>query len=206
MKKRREFLLNLPETGQIGVLARILEKSSNKNLFFKVMNGFTEYKTLKAAEKATWWKKTIKTLEDKLGRDKSIEIVKACGAFMTPKEIVTAYWKEMNNNDYCRAAEYLTDDFSCKWPQSSECIEGKDNFIAINTFYPSEGNWTFEINRIQAEDDQVVTDVSISDGTIDARAITFFTISFGKIRELIEYWPENYKAPEWRKPWICLIS
>jgi hypothetical protein len=42
----------------------------------------------------------------------------------------------------------------------------------------------------------VVTDVSFTDGVQWARAISFFTVSEGKITHLVEYWPDNYPAPK----------
>jgi hypothetical protein len=55
-------------------------------------------------------------------------------------------------------------------------LAGSKNFEAINSNYPSQGKWLFVINDIVCEDNQVVTDVSITDGVMHARAISFHTI------------------------------
>lgn len=46
---------------------------------------------------------------------------------------------------------------------------------------------------------EVVSDVSITDGTQAALAITFHTLQDGLIIKQVEFWPENYPAPENRK-------
>lgn len=46
----------------------------------------------------------------------------------------------------------------------------------MNTNYPSIGKWFFVLNSIVAEENNVVTDVSITNGTLKARAITFHTV------------------------------
>jgi hypothetical protein len=57
----------------------------------------------------------------------------------------------------------------------------------------------FRINRLVATPDEVVTHVSIEDAAQHAEAVSFFTLSDGKILRLVEYWPEPYAAPENRQ-------
>ena len=95
---------------------------------------------------------------------------------MKPKEVVLSFWESMRSNDFCKVSEWLSEDFKCVWPQSSEVIVGRKNFAEINTQYPSNGVWQFILNTIVAEGSCVVTDVSVTDGVQQARAITFHTI------------------------------
>lgn len=124
------------------------------------------------------------------------------------KQIVLAYWQAMRGNDFFAASNYLAENFRCEWPQSNEVIIGRENFAKLNSHYPANGTWTFQINSIIAEGSQVVTDVTISDGTRTDRAITFHTIDIeiGLIAKQVEYWPENYPAPEWRAQWVEQLS
>jgi hypothetical protein len=108
----------------------------------------------------------------------------------------------MEGNDFYAAAEHLHDDFILEWHQSNERIRGKENFAKINTAYPAEGKWHFDINSIIAEGDVVVTDVSVTDGVRQDRVITFSTIRDGKIWKQVEFWPEPFEAPEWRRAWV----
>jgi hypothetical protein len=69
----------------------------------------------------------------------------------------------------------------------------------MNADYPSNGRWFFVVNRIVGGESEAVSDVSITDGVQNARAISFFTIVDGRISRLVEYWPEPYPAPANRK-------
>jgi ketosteroid isomerase-like protein len=121
---------------------------------------------------------------------------------MTPREVVLAFWDTLNTNDFAKASKWLSPDFECHWPQSSEIILGRENFIAINSNYPANGKWQFTINSIVSEADNVVTDVSVTDGTQRARAITFHTVENGFIIKQTEFWPDPYEAPAWRAKWV----
>jgi len=114
-------------------------------------------------------------------------------------EIVQEFYRRMNSNNFALAAELLSEDFVLEWPQSSERICGRVNFVAVNVEYPASGPWCFTINRIIGNDTYVVTDVSVTDGTQVARAITFHNVQNGLIFKQVEFWPENYLAPENRK-------
>ncbi|MDN3681305.1 nuclear transport factor 2 family protein [Vibrio tapetis subsp. quintayensis] len=121
---------------------------------------------------------------------------------MDAKQVVLAFWQEMQSNDFEKASLWLSEDFEGIWPQSNERVLGRDNFTAINTQYPANGRWHFQINSVVCEMAQVVTDVSITDGVQKARAITFHTVSGGRICKQIEFWPDDYDAPEWRAKWV----
>ena len=76
---------------------------------------------------------------------------------MNNKQIVENFWLTMATNDFYAAAQLLHDDYILEWPQSAERIRGRDNFAAINTNYPAEGEWRFTIHQIVAEGDVVAT-------------------------------------------------
>src|SRR5512133_121758 len=92
-----------------------------------------------------------------------------------PKHIIESFWLAMQSNDFRAAGEFLHDDYLLEWPQSGERIRGRENFVLINTRYPAHGRWEFTIHRIFAEGDEVVSDVGVTDGVIQARVITFST-------------------------------
>lgn len=124
---------------------------------------------------------------------------------MNNKQLVESFWETMETNDFYAASQLLHDHYALEWPQSGERIRGRDNFAAINTYYPAEGKWTFKVNHIAADGDMVVTDVSVSDGTRQDRAITFSTVRDGKIWKQVEFWPEPFEAPAWRTQWVEMI-
>lgn len=125
---------------------------------------------------------------------------------MAPKEVVLSYWAAMETNDFYLASKLLTIDCVVQWPQSHETIFGRENFAKINSQYPASGKWTFVLNSIVAERNQVVTDVSVSDGKLFERAITFHTVEDGLISKQVEFWPESFPAPEWRRQWVQVMG
>lgn len=105
----------------------------------------------------------------------------------------------MQANDFRGAAEMFSKDFVLDWPQSNERIRGRANFVAVNEEYPASGRWRFTIDRVVGNDREAVSDVGVTDGVIEARAITFSTLSNGRIARQTEYWPEPYAAPKNRR-------
>lgn len=124
----------------------------------------------------------------------------------TAAEIVHKFWELMQTNDYRAVGKYLSDDFVLEWPQSKERLRGRDNFAQMNAEYPTHGRWNFVINRIIGSETEAVSDVSVSDDVVRARAITFFTTRSGKIVRMVEYWPEEYPAPENRRHLVEIMD
>lgn len=125
---------------------------------------------------------------------------------MSNKQILENFWATMETNDFRAASQLFHDDYVLEWPQSGERIVGRKNFAAINTNYPAEGRWQFEVNHIVGEGDIVVTDVSVTEGKITGRAITFSTIKDEKIWKQVEFWPDPFAAPEWRSQWVQRVK
>ena len=108
----------------------------------------------------------------------------------------------MQTNDFKAAGEFLHDDYILEWPQSGERIRGRTNFVAVNEHYPAHGRWEFTVHRIIAESDEVVSDVSVTDGAITGRVITFSTVRDGKIVHQTEFWPDRFEPAAWRAEWV----
>jgi ketosteroid isomerase-like protein len=122
------------------------------------------------------------------------------------KQIIESFWAAMQTNDFAAAGELLHEDYLLEWPQSGERIRGRSNFVAVNTQYPAHGRWEFTVHRILADGDEVVSDVSVTDGVLQARAITFSTVRDGKIWRQTEFWPDPFEAPAWRAQWVEKIG
>ncbi len=108
------------------------------------------------------------------------------------REVVERFWAAMSSNDFRGAGDLLHDEYLLEWPQSGERIRGRENFVAINEQYPAAGRWQFEVHRIVAESEWVVTDVSVTDGVLAGRTITFSAVRDGRIVRQIEYWPDPF--------------
>ncbi len=115
---------------------------------------------------------------------------------LSATETVQEFWKLMGTNDFYSLTGVLSSDFVLEWPQSRERIRGTKKFARMNQEYPTNGPWEFTINRIVGSDSEVVTDVTVTDGVLCARAISFFTVSQGKINRIVEFWPDPYEPHE----------
>ncbi|PFH04491.1 SnoaL-like protein [Collimonas sp. PA-H2] len=127
-------------------------------------------------------------------------------AFRSAVPVVQEFWRLMACNDFTAVGAVLADEFILDWPQSNERIRGRERFAAMNAEYPANGPWRFSIHRIVGNEAEVVTEVGITDGVQEAKAISFFTVVAGKITGLVEYWPESYLAPANRKHLVEAIQ
>ena len=118
------------------------------------------------------------------------------------KAVVTKFWETMQTNDFLAASELLAPNYELYWPQSSEKISGRANFVAVNRNYPANGPWRFTLNKILGDGNEVVTDVSVTDGVVAARALTFSTVENGLIVKQVEYWPDPFEPAAWRRAWV----
>ena len=96
----------------------------------------------------------------------------------------------MGTNDFQSVAAVLAQQFVLEWPQTGERIRGAERFAQMNQEYPAHGPWRFTINRLVGGEAEAVSDVTVTDGVRDDRAITFFTVAHGKVTRIVEYWPE----------------
>lgn len=110
-------------------------------------------------------------------------------------DVVREFWQLMASNDFASVGAVLSDDFVLEWPQSGERIRGRDNFAAMNTEYPAHGPWHFAVNERFGEGSRVVSDVSVTDGVQQGRALSFFTLQGGRIARIVEFWPDPFEAP-----------
>ena len=110
-------------------------------------------------------------------------------------EVVSEFWRLMATNDFASVAAVLAPEFTLEWPQSKERIRGAEAFARMNSEYPANGPWRFAINRLVGGETEAVSDVAITDGVRTARAISFFSVTQGKVTKIVEFWPEPYAAP-----------
>jgi hypothetical protein len=79
MKSTEDFH-NIPRTGRIGRFAKIVKSKTAKDSYVRIMEKSDEYHTYKPYNKSLWWKNAVERLEDELGIEKAIEIMKTCGS------------------------------------------------------------------------------------------------------------------------------
>lgn len=115
------------------------------------------------------------------------------------ESVVREFWRLMATNDFYSVKSVLSPELIVEWPQSGECIRGPERFCQMNAEYPTNARWHFQINRLVASGESVVTQVSLTDGTQSAEPISFFTVQAGRITRIVEYWPEPFPPAENRR-------
>jgi limonene-1,2-epoxide hydrolase len=112
---------------------------------------------------------------------------------MSSRELVRAFCVAMQANDWHKAATYLAPECVIDWPCSGERIVGRSDFANIQARYPTNtGSWSFDVHRLVADGDVVVSEVTVTDGEQSARLVAFSELEGSHIARQIEYWPESY--------------
>ena len=93
-------------------------------------------------------------------------------------DVVRRFWELMATNDFRSVGVILAEGFVLDWPQSNERIRGAERFARMNEEYPAHGRWSFTVNRIVGGESEAVSDVSITDGTQNARAISLHGLAW----------------------------
>ncbi|MFG5408784.1 nuclear transport factor 2 family protein [Piscinibacter sakaiensis] len=109
-----------------------------------------------------------------------------------PAEVVRCYWQRMQGRDFRGVAPLLGPELTVDWPQSNERFRGPERFLQMNREYPAHGPWTVQLHRLVADGAQVVTQVTVGDGVQRAEPVSFFEVAAGRIRRIVEYWPEPF--------------
>ena len=103
---------------------------------------------------------------------------------------MSAFWAAMAANDWRDAARHLSPECVIDWPCTGERIVGRDDFAAVQARYPTNtGRWEFDVHRIVADGDTVVSEVTVTDGEQSARTVVFSDIDGDQIVRQVEYWP-----------------
>lgn len=104
-----------------------------------------------------------------------------------------SFWAAMQANDWDLAAGHLAPDSPVDWPCSGERIVGRADFAAVQARYPTgTGRWEFDVHRLVAEGDTVVSEVTVTDGEQSARVVAFSDFAGDQIARHVEYWPAAY--------------
>ncbi len=112
--------------------------------------------------------------------------------------VIERLWTLWQARRWDESLDLFQPDVEMDWPHTRERFVGRDNVVGVNRAYP-EG-WTIELLRIVDRDDEVVSEVRVTQDDEDFFAASFFTFEDGRIREVTEYWVTSpYEdAPAWR--------
>ena len=112
---------------------------------------------------------------------------------MSSQDVISSFWSAMQANDWARGASHLAPECAVDWPCSGERIVGRDNFAAIQARYPTNtGRWSFDVHRLVAGGDTVVSEVTVTDSEQFACLIVFSEVVGDHIARQVEYWPMPY--------------
>jgi ketosteroid isomerase-like protein len=92
-----------------------------------------------------------------------------------------------------------------EFPQSGERIEGSKNALEVLRNYP-EGTPSFTPRRIRAAGDLVIAEADgrYPDGSTWS-LVSIREIKDGRVVHEIDYFGQEFEAPEWRAQWITKL-
>lgn len=99
----------------------------------------------------------------------------------------------MQANDWHHAASFLAAECVIDWPCSGERIVGRSDYAAAQARYPTKtGRWGFDVHRLVADGDTVVSEATVTDGEQSARVVVLSDFAGDRITRQVEYWPTAY--------------
>jgi limonene-1,2-epoxide hydrolase len=116
---------------------------------------------------------------------------------LEPRAVVESFWAAMRSNDWDAAGAVLADGAVVDYICSGERFNRK-RWVELQGAYPAAGRWTFDLHRMVVDGNSVVSEVTVSDGEVNARVVVFSEILAGRIARQVEYWPTAYEPPGWR--------
>lgn len=73
-------LTQMPITGRIGRLVKILQPEIEQDAFIEILENADKYESMSTVEKSDWWKNAVSKMEHRLGKDKAVQIMRKCGS------------------------------------------------------------------------------------------------------------------------------
>lgn len=70
---------DIPKTGRIGRFSKIVETKTPEEVYLRVMEKSSEYGNSKPEQKSLWWNNAVTKLENEVGTNEAIQIMRACG-------------------------------------------------------------------------------------------------------------------------------
>ncbi len=117
----------------------------------------------------------------------------------TEKEIVTEFWKLMDEKKYSEIKPLFTKIPKIYLESSREVFNSINKFIKMNEEYP--GEWRTVLKNIGHIDNGLFTLVHVfcEDSKTEHYVTSQYTFKNNLISEMKEYWSEVGQQPEWRK-------
>jgi hypothetical protein len=78
--KSNENTYKIPSTGRIGRFGKIVKDNTTSESYLRIMEKSDEYDKYKPEKKAIWWNNAIIKLENEIGKENAIEVMRTCGS------------------------------------------------------------------------------------------------------------------------------
>jgi len=115
----------------------------------------------------------------------------------TEERLVRQLWQSMQSRDWKAVRDLLHPDLDVRWPHTRERFVGPDEYVAVNERYP--GHWSIAVDRVVFDGTTAVSAVTVSEGSVDVFAASFFSFRDGLIHTIVEYWADSAQPPAWRR-------
>ena len=111
---------------------------------------------------------------------------------------IVEFWKCVLEQDADKIRAFFCRGGYVNWHCTNEHFDVEE-YIRANCEYP--GDWTGEVERIEAVNDLIVTVTHVypKDRASSFHVTSFFRIENSKITSVDEYWADDGEAPGWRK-------
>jgi hypothetical protein len=112
-------------------------------------------------------------------------------------KVIRNFWDEIHQQNWDKLSQYFFENAVINWNNTNEQFTVEE-FIIANKEYP--GDWTIELERLEAINELVISvvKVQLKEGGATFHATSFFEFQAGKIKLLNEYWGDDGNAPQWR--------
>ncbi|MCA1704912.1 MAG: nuclear transport factor 2 family protein [Actinobacteria bacterium] len=116
------------------------------------------------------------------------------------KRLVDRQWEKVRVGDFAGAHEIYADDCVVEWPQSGECIRGKENLLALREAYPARVE--FELRRVIVRRNLCVSEYVIRYDGKPVNVISIMEFEGTKVVRETHYFADPFPPPEWRAQWV----
>ena len=113
---------------------------------------------------------------------------------MDAEELLRHFWQLANTQQWAAMGQLLALDMRYELPQTREFIAGREGFVDFFATWPQP--WRVEIERCVAQGEQLAVHLSFHDDSgVPQTCVGFYELEGGRIRRIVEYWPEAYEPP-----------
>jgi hypothetical protein len=114
------------------------------------------------------------------------------------REIITKFFRALQDGEYSVLLEVLTPDAITRWPQSSERMTGAMSCIRVYENYPG-GPPPYRVERISGSGDLWVAELVADYGTEQWHTVSIIEFDGPRIARMTDYFGPAFAPPDWRR-------